>query len=268
MLQYYKTQIVVNEDKARLIQLNTMHHDQDDNASIVWLTERRKRLTSSNIKDIYKRRQTTAVAPLVQRLLYTTFRGNVATRWGLDHEDSSVLVYLLWLQQERKSLNATVNNKCGLVVSTSYPWLAATPDGWVNDPTAAPPHGLVEFKNPYGYRNLCLADAIATKQCDCLTIDNGCKQLKRTHAYYYQVQMAMFCTQREWCDFLVCTTVDHHCERIDFDKSFCVSLLPKLRRFFFLAILPELTLKKNPIREPDDWISDANNWLEEIARTT
>jgi len=92
-------------------------------------------------------------------------------------------------------VNATVNNKCGLVISTSYPWLAATPDGWVNDPTATLCQGLVEFKNSYAYRNLSLEDAITTKMCKCLTINNDHKQLKRAHSYYYQVQMAMFCTR-------------------------------------------------------------------------
>ena len=164
MLQFYNTQIVVNEEKSRLIQFNTMHHSQDDNESVSWITERRKRITSSNVKEVYKRRPTTPVAPLVHRFLYSTFRGNVATRWGLDREDSSVPIYLSWLHEDRHSVNATVNNKCGLVISTSYPWLAATPDGWVNDPTATPCQGLVEFKNPYAYRNLTLEDTITTKK--------------------------------------------------------------------------------------------------------
>ena len=32
MLQFYNTQIVVNKEKSTLIQFNTMHHSQDDNA--------------------------------------------------------------------------------------------------------------------------------------------------------------------------------------------------------------------------------------------
>lgn len=54
MLQFYNTQIVVNEEKATLVQLNTMHHSQDDNEYVAWLTERRKRITSSNVKEVYK----------------------------------------------------------------------------------------------------------------------------------------------------------------------------------------------------------------------
>ena len=75
-------------------------------------------------------------------------------------------------------MNATVNNKCGLCVSISYPWLAATPNGWVYDPRAMPSQGVVEFKNQYAYRNLSLEDAITAKKCECLTIKNGHKQLK------------------------------------------------------------------------------------------
>ena len=263
MLQFYNTQIAVNEEKATLVQLNTMHHGEDDNKYVAWLTERRKRITSSNVKDVYKRRPTTPVTPLVHKFLYSTFRGNATTRWGLDNEESSVPIYLAWLREVRQSVDATINNKCGLVISHTHPWLAATPDGWVYDPTATPSHGLVEFKNPHAYRNSSLNDAITTKKCECLTTETGCKQLNCTHTYYYQVQMAMFCTKREWCDFFIRTTVDYHCERIKFDH---VSLLPKLRRFFFLAVLPELTLKHKPIRKPKDWISDADAWVEKVAK--
>ena len=31
------------------------------------------------------------------------------------------------------------------------PWLGASPNGLVHDPTSDPPVGLVEFKNPYSY---------------------------------------------------------------------------------------------------------------------
>ena len=84
-----------------------------------------------------------------------------------------------------------MNIKCGLVVCTAHPRVAATPDGWVTDPEASSSLGLVEFKNPYSYRDLSVSDAIAANKCDCLAINNGHIELKRTHSYYYQVQMAM-----------------------------------------------------------------------------
>jgi len=55
---------------------------------------------------------------------------------------------LEWLQKEQGSSGATVNINCGLIVSNTHPWLAATPDGWLENPQALPQQGLVEFKNP------------------------------------------------------------------------------------------------------------------------
>ena len=73
-------------------------------------------------------------------------------------------------------------SKCGLVVSVTNPWLGATPDGLVHDPTSDPPDRLVEFKNPHTVRNMTL-DETVTKL-----------QLKAKHGYYYQMQCAMYCT--------------------------------------------------------------------------
>ena len=157
---------------------------------MVWLTERRKRITSSNALSIAKRRLTTSVTRMVHQLLYSTFRGNSTTRWGLQQEKDSVGVYTSWLN-DRGSLSPTVNINCGLTVCTAHPWLAATPDGWVTDPEVLPSDGLVEFKNPYSYRDLAVHHAITADKCDCLFINNGLIQLKRTHSYYYQVQMRL-----------------------------------------------------------------------------
>ena len=63
---------------------------------------------------------------------------------------------------------------------TAHQWLAANPDGWVTDPEASPSDGLVEFKNPYSYRDLAVHHAITADKCDCLFINNGCIKLKHT----------------------------------------------------------------------------------------
>ena len=172
MIRYYNTEVAVDSDKANSIELTMRNHTLDNDQSVVWFSERRKRVTSSNVRSIAKCKSTTPVTPLVNQLLYSTFRRNCATRWGLEQEQHNVAVYTSWFH-ERGSPNQIINIKCGLVVSTVYPWLAATPDGWVSDSTASPSQGLVEFKNPYSYRDLTVSDAITAKKCDCLSINNG-----------------------------------------------------------------------------------------------
>ena len=268
MIAYYNTHIVVNSNKAKVIELETAQQSHDEVASHQWKARRRERITSSNAGTIAKRRATTPVKKLVHQLLYTSFHGNTATKWGLSQEEASYYDYLKWLHSEKKSPQATVTINCGLVISAIYPWLAATPDGWVEDPQATPSQGLVEFKNPHSCRNLMIDEAITAKKCTCLVINNGTRSLKKTHDYYYQVQIAMFCTNTKWCDFFLRTTKDNHCERIILDEQMCYSILPKLREFYFCAILPELTLPHNPIREPGEWLEDKEAWLNRINTAT
>ena len=169
MIRCYNTEVAVDSDKANLIKLATRNHTHDDDQSMVWFSERRKRITSSNVRFIAKRKSTTSVTRLVNHLLYSTFRDNYDTRWGLEQEQHSVTVYTSWLH-ERGSPNPIIYIKSGLVVSIAYPWLAATPDGWVSDSAASPSQGIVEFNNPYSYRDLAVSDATTGKKCDCLSI--------------------------------------------------------------------------------------------------
>ena len=94
---------------------------------------------------------------------------------------------------------------------------------------------------------MAIKEAVTAKKCDFLTLTNGMAQLKRAHYYHYQMQAAMFCARQKWCNFVVRTTVDFHCERIEYDKTFCESFLHKLRRFYFVAILPEFAVQHKPI---------------------
>ena len=47
MIRYYKTKVMVDSDKAQSIELTTRNHSYDDDAAVVWSSERRKRIASS-----------------------------------------------------------------------------------------------------------------------------------------------------------------------------------------------------------------------------
>ena len=83
-------------------------------------------------------------------MINTKFTGNEATRWGLSQENNSATQYTQWKQQHG-SPEISVDTECGLVISVSHPWLAATPDGFVSDSLGVPTEGLVEFKNPHSF---------------------------------------------------------------------------------------------------------------------
>jgi len=77
----------------------------------------------------------------------------------------------------------------------------------------------------------------------------------------------MFCTNTKWCDFFICTK-DTHTERILYNDEFCSLIIPKLKCFYFCAILPELVVQHQPIQEPKEWITDETSWVQRIEALT
>ena len=125
------------------------------------------------------------------------------------------------------------------------------------------------LKTNDGVCDLSLTEAAQSKQFFLSTDgDSGQLHLKMSHSYYYQIQAAMFCTQRKWCDFVVRTSVDLHIERIKWNDKFWDGIVPKLKRFYFEALLPELAqplYQSGGIREPSDWLKNLDTWSNKIA---
>lgn len=251
---YYQTKVVVTKDEAEEIERST----REQAGSERWNSERRKRLTASRVGGIAKMKKTTKRSNKVKELLYSVFRGNAATQYGMQMENITQSDYVSY-HQHTGNHSLTVE-KCGLFVSPANPWLAATPDGLVYDPVDAnQPFGLVEFKNPHSARGKTLDEA-----CDSTTFclerkEMGAKELtyklKKRHDYYYQIQCQLYCANREWCDFVMRTDQVLHIERIYRDRLWWDEQLIKLEKFYFKAMLPELACPrymKGGIREPTD----------------
>ena len=57
--------------------------------------------------------------------------------------------------------------------------------------------------------------------------------LSNDHAFYYQVQGQLSCTDYMWCDFVIMTHCGHiFIERITSDESFWAHLVRHLSRFY------------------------------------
>ena len=79
---FYETKVVITSEEAKKIEQQT--RDQAD--SDEWKSERRKRITASKVGGICKMREKTKRSNKVRELLYSTFKGNEATRYGSDME--------------------------------------------------------------------------------------------------------------------------------------------------------------------------------------
>lgn len=74
-------------------------------------------------------------------------------------------------------------------------------------------------------------------------------RLKNSHNYYYQIQDASGMT------LLYGQNVDFHRERVPWNPQFFMSVLPKLHKFYFSAILPKLALPRMHTGGIHEWLS-------------
>ena len=120
---------------------------------------------------------------------------------------------------------------CGVVVSPWCPWLGASPDRKVYDPSVPfEPFGLLEIKCPDVKSVLEVTDGSLKR--DSVT---GQLALNKKHMYYSQVQMQLAVTGLSWCDFFVWTETDgdFHLERIKFDSTIWQEMKNKVDMFYF-----------------------------------
>ena len=174
--------------------------------------------------------------PVVRRKLCGDFRGNKATRYGQKHEVVALQAYVQRKQQVSTGYSCA---NSGLVVCTTEPWLAASPDAFADDPVHG--KGIVEVKCPYSCRDMPLKSA-CEKRSFCLQVDDTGHDLslKRQHAYFYQIQLQLYVTECTWCDLVVWTPQEVFVQRIAKEEGFVEGHLPKLKKFYFDHLLPAL----------------------------
>lgn len=126
---------------------------------------------------------------------------------------------------------------CGLYISDTESYLAATPDGLIGE------NSIIEIKCPYSARHLTPEEAVETKKIKFAVYKDGKFTLKRNDVYYYQVQGQLnVLKNKDYCYFVCWTPKGLAYEKIEKDTEFFnKNMLPKLQKFYFEHYLPELT---------------------------
>ena len=172
-----------------------------------WFNIRKGRVTGSAVGAILGIAPFAKQADILRRMVRdwhqapSEFVGNIATEWGVRNEAGALTEYEM-----------VSGNKVEACAFYQYEhWLGASPDGLVGD------RGLVEIKCPFGIRYKHPPVFKTAKD--------------QTH-YYAQMQIQLFCTDRDWCDFYQWTPNGDLIERIERDESFLATVLPVLRNFY------------------------------------
>nr|XP_055034705.1 uncharacterized protein LOC129422685 [Misgurnus anguillicaudatus] len=209
----------VTWDKAHQYECATRHQS----TCTEWHQLRRHRLTASRFKEICQVREKTEEG-LATRILQGT-RQTAAMKRGLELEADAI-----WEYCQIKRVN---HYFCGLVIHPDAPWLGASPDGIIFDPSEPCPFGLVEMKCP---------NVKSYVDCPYLKMESGKLEIKKNHAYYWQVQGQMLITGMDWCDFVVSAEDDILIQRVYRDSDVLDAIRENVDRFYFYVYIQKCVM--------------------------
>ena len=202
----------------------------------LWGSHRAGRVTASNFKAIIKTKVEDPSRSLLKRLCYpeTCTFFSTATSWGCEHESEGIDSFLAYFTMDHNDVDCKPS---GLVVNPKYPFLGASPDGYVTCSC----HGksLIEVKCPYRCHDKSLEAAVNDKDF-CLTVEDGEYYLDKDHAYFYQVQCQLNVCEIDMCYFVVWSPNEAVCVEIFRDQFFFEECLTIVDDFVTKAILPEV----------------------------
>lgn len=216
----------MTKDSAKQLALNTVCQNNS-----LWSDERKRRITGSNCYSIftYTKNKNPDWAKKVQSLYFSTFRGNENTDYGLSSENDAVVKYSEACQ--KKIL------KCGLIVHPEFSFLGFSPDGLIVENCNS--IKLLEVKSPT--QGMFKTATELVDHLDYLRLDHFSKYvLKEKDKYYGQVQLGLFLTGCQQCDFIIYSSYDDSFFKVivSKDEKFLLQLLPCLADVYFKHILP------------------------------
>lgn len=198
--------------------------------SALWVELRRCILTASKFSKICKRRANQNSAPLVKSILYSYDLSHVpSVKHGIENEAKA-------LEQLGMQENIEIR-KCGLFIDEDHCFLGASPDGVCEE-------GLIEIKCPSSAYNMDPDDAIAEKKIKCFKRNrSGELVMNEKHDWFYQVQGQLHIAKKNICLFAVWTGPHYIMKvvRVQRDDNYWTTeMLPKLTRFYYECLLPEI----------------------------
>lgn len=239
MLEHCETifaSIFVSPEESKAIE----EHTRKQSSSDLWFECRSGRITASKFKSAVRTDPHQPSESLVKGICYPQrFKFSTkATCWGCEHESTARNSYK---EVQQKKHSALQISDSGLVVSTMYPFLGASPDGNVSCSCCG--EGAIEVKCPYSCKDSHFKES-AESPGFCLGRNaDGGFFLKKDHQYFYQVQLQMFICNAKYCDFVVYSKKDLVILRILPESDFMESTISAATDFFKLAVLPELVGK-------------------------
>ncbi len=225
----------ITSSQAKAVQEKT----KDQANSKIWYHQRSGRVTASKFKSVCCTNVTQPAQSLIKAICYpesVLFKSR-ATQWGCEHEDQARKIYQKEMRKKHANLTLSKN---GLIISPSYPFMGASPDGIIECSCCG--YGVLEIKCPYSCRDKTLQERVDESKFYLSKI-GGDLSLDVYHAYYFQVQLQLKLSGANYCDFAVWNEDDLFIQRLTLDEPFVSIAMEKCNEFIQVCVLPEIVGK-------------------------
>ncbi|XP_046861077.1 uncharacterized protein LOC124454284 [Xenia sp. Carnegie-2017] len=192
--------------------------------SKLWYDVRQPRITASKVKRCLIKPTTSPTKAIADVLNYHTPIQTKAMKDGIESEAGILKKYEL--------ISGNTVRKVGFIISSTHPFLGASPDGITND------NVLLEAKKVTAKENESFMDTLCRLYI--YKKKNGKLYINNNHKYYYQMQQQLFCAGGKVCHFVVSNGIWVHIDEICFDEVFWSKTLPRLQQFYYTHVFPEL----------------------------
>lgn len=223
-------------------QMTTGQHTNDK-----WHEMRHLMVTGKKMKSLYTRQKTVERSPnedvtkTVQNFLTPSNRTHhhpPAIQYGIEKEEQAKLSYCKIMKKKHRNFNL---KETGLVLSSDYGWVGASPDGIRECGCCS--DTLVEFKCPFTGKDMDPKAAFLLGSVGGAIDCNGLPYIRENHIHYFQIQTGMAVCGLKQCDFVLFTNKGIFMVNIGFNKDFWKSTIRTVQLFYTEQIITTLLLQ-------------------------
>lgn len=231
-----KFQLRYTQDEIDLIERKT----RQQSSSLLWYRFRAGRVTGSVFKFVCRTSVATPAMGTIEKICFPerNIFESKATAYGKRNESVA-------LDEFFNAMSAAHDNyqmrTTGLIINNKYPFCGVSPDAIVSCDCCG--DGVVEVKCPYLMRFGEVKPYLKKTDSPLIVVDNATGweyNLTVEHEYYYQVQMEMYLTEVDYCDFVVWNPKHIITVRVKKNEDFWNEKYEKATEFFKKVLLPEL----------------------------
>lgn len=227
---FYRDNIVVSKGESIKIAKSTV----EQSSCAEWYDFRKFRLSASKAYRVIVRSH--SFEKLAAALVKNKKFDCPATQYGILSEKRALVEFCKMFHTKFQIVNV------GVLCKLSQPWICGSPDGIIVETEVPTRKYILEIKCPYSCRKMPIFDTQTKKfNVPYLFADNdGTFQLKKSHQYYYQVQINLYVTNLDLCYFYIYSPLGSQIITVERCDVFLYNAIPRMERFYFNYFLPEV----------------------------